>query len=193
MKHYSLYLLLLTILLNCQEKSDGASTSRSVPVIDSLSAAMAKIDLSSLQYIVFLLDTGLYSIFPKNYRPSTLQEEEIKKCEVILIKYIEDYNRKALKRSEGTIKRIKTKYPQIDIDKKQFTINQLASYGRQYLAVLTPESKKIVYLNAFCDPEDDDYWKKDWVCVYDGGNCFFQLKIDLQTNQVIEFRVNGLG
>lgn len=48
----------------------------------------------------------------------------------------------------------------------------------------------VVYGNFFCsDPGMD--WKKEWIFVMDGGDCFFQLQFDIASGAFSELMVNG--
>ncbi len=61
-------------------------------------------------------------------------------------------------------------HPSID-DKP---VGNLSEYGRQYFAV-TKKDRKLIYLNAFCNPSRFDQWKKDMILIKDGGSCYFQV------------------
>ena len=66
---------------------------------------------------------------------------------------------------------------------------QLDTYKRQY-AGLVMNGRKIIYGNFFCsDPGTD--WKKEWIFVMDGGNCFFQLQFDNASGAFSGLMVNG--
>ena len=66
---------------------------------------------------------------------------------------------------------------------------QLDSYKRQY-AGLVIHGRKIIYGNFFCsDPGTD--WKKEWIFVMDGGDCFFQLQFDMADSTFRGLMVNG--
>lgn len=58
------------------------------------------------------------------------------------------------------------------------------------MAALNKKGEKEVWINCFCVDVRRD-WKKQIVEVYDGGNCFFNLKINLNKSQYYELSVNG--
>jgi len=72
-------------------------------------------------------------------------------------------------------------------------------YYKQLMAVINSKSEKEVWVNCFCNSdnkssgEDKSYWKKGIVSVYDGGSCYFHLKINLTTGRVYYFSVNGVA
>ena len=67
----------------------------------------------------------------------------------------------------------------------------LANYKRQYVPFVNSKGEKKVYVNCFCTPHPFDYWKKSLVEVMDGGNCFFQLTLNLSLKQCEELQING--
>lgn len=68
---------------------------------------------------------------------------------------------------------------------------QLDEYNRQYIGIIVDE-KQVIYANYFCDSADMD-WRKDFVFVMDGGDCFFQFKYDVDSAEFFDLQVNGLG
>jgi hypothetical protein len=69
----------------------------------------------------------------------------------------------------------------------------LSKYKRQYIAVYNEYGEKEVYINCFNAKyiEELGYWKTKLVVVRDGGNNFFQLKINLSKKIYYDFFVNG--
>jgi hypothetical protein len=68
---------------------------------------------------------------------------------------------------------------------------RLNEYNRQYIGIILGE-KKIIYANYFCDSIETD-WRKDFVFVLDGGDCFFQFKYDVDTAEFFDLQVNGVA
>ena len=66
---------------------------------------------------------------------------------------------------------------------------QLDTYKRQYAGVIV-NGRKIVYGNFFCTDAGID-WKKNWVFVLDGGDCFFQFQLDVADGTFRGLTVNG--
>ena len=69
----------------------------------------------------------------------------------------------------------------------------LNEYTRQYFGIIE-NSDKVIYINSFCMEEDDSFmegWKTDFIEVEDGGDCFFQIKVNLEKEDCYEFYING--
>lgn len=83
-------------------------------------------------------------------------------------------------------------------DKKKFPGDQLKKdsyvlaidrYKRQYIAVINEKGEKVVWINCYCSNEA--HVSKDVEIVLDGGNCYFNLKVNLTDKKCSEFSVNG--
>jgi hypothetical protein len=68
-------------------------------------------------------------------------------------------------------------------------------YKRQYVPFLNKTGQKKVWINCFCSDLNDEftYWKKSIVIVDDGGSCFFNLLIDLNSKAYSNFEENSGG
>lgn len=66
---------------------------------------------------------------------------------------------------------------------------RLDGYNRQYVGIIL-DDRKIVYANFFCDSVGTD-WRKDFVFVLDGGDCYFQFKYDPVSKEFFDLQVNG--
>ena len=66
---------------------------------------------------------------------------------------------------------------------------QLENYKRQY-AGLTIKGRQVIHGNFFCTDTGLD-WTQEWVLVFDGGDCFFQLQFDMESGSFIDLMVNG--
>jgi hypothetical protein len=71
-------------------------------------------------------------------------------------------------------------------------IKNLNSYKTMFLSSIKKE-KSFCILYAFDSVKHVDFWKTDIVGIMDGGNCCFQAKINLDSEKVIEFRMNGVA
>jgi len=132
-------------------------------------------------------------IFTVDYKVIPLKQSDFLECEKLVKDYINQYNIKGAKRLDSLKRYLRdVKHKNVQLFEDQFFIN-LKKYGRQYIAVKNKENHIIVYLNCFCNPSEFNYRKKDWVFVEDGGNCFFQIKIDLTDKKIIEYSENGVA
>jgi hypothetical protein len=69
-------------------------------------------------------------------------------------------------------------------------VGNLSEYGRQYFGV-TKKDRKLIYLNAFCNPSRFDQWKKGMILVKDGGSCYFHVYFDPARKEFIHLHYNG--
>jgi len=129
-------------------------------------------------------DTTQYRVF-ENSKPTELTNDDLLKIETVLNKCIIDYNPE----QERQFKEINDKHPEYKLDKNNFII-ELERYRRQYVAVINTKGEKEVWINCFCGAGSQN-WKTYLILVEDGGNCFFNLKINLTTGQYYELMVNG--
>jgi len=68
---------------------------------------------------------------------------------------------------------------------------KLRGYKRQYVPFYTREGEKVVWVNCLCDVFGVKRWRKSVVQVNDGGNCYFNLLINLSRGQALGLQVNG--
>jgi hypothetical protein len=143
---------------------------------------------------LYTVDTSVVAILPfditqywvfKDSKPTELSRDDLQNIETIINKCINDYNPD----QEIQFKEINDKHPEYKLDKKNFIID-LTRYKRQYIAVLNSKGEKEVWVNCFCGAGNQN-WKKNLIFVKDGGNCYFNLKINLTTRQYYELMVNG--
>ena len=62
-------------------------------------------------------------------------------------------------------------------------------YKVQFTGLVLPEAAKTVYANYFC--EDFSGWKSSEVDVDDGGDCYFQVRYDVDKKRCFKFSING--
>jgi len=118
--------------------------------------------------IVFAAEEAEKLSFLKNEAPFwTPTFDQIRELELLLLKYLEAH-------------------PPID-DQPVMNFNE---YGRQYMGV-TKNHRRLIYLNAFCDPSSFDERWKELIRVKDGGSCFFQVYFDPVKREFIDLQYNG--
>ena len=66
---------------------------------------------------------------------------------------------------------------------------KLKTYKRQYAGVVI-DGKRCVFANFFCKDHGRE-WKKDEIIVEDGGDCYFQITVDLTLKRCFNLHVNG--
>jgi hypothetical protein len=132
----------------------------------------SKIDCSSVAIIPF--DQQGNWPFDNSYKPTNLTDYEIFQVDSLLVDCALNYNKTL---SED----LKESY---SIDFKKYL------YKRQYVAVINNKGEKEVWVNGLCSTWNSR-WKKELLLVNDGGNCNFNLKINLTTKKCFEVVVNG--
>ncbi len=55
---------------------------------------------------------------------------------------------------------------------------------------LSVTGRQIIYGNYFCDNMGKN-WRQEFVFVFDGGDCFFQVEYDVESGTFIKLWVNG--
>jgi hypothetical protein len=150
----------------------------------------------------FEIDTSRYSIIAwdsfdnwAGFHDATrtiLANNEIQIIEQLLNECIDKYNPS----QQAFFDSLSKANPGADYLIQTFIID-LKMYKRQYVPVINSKGQKEVWVNCFRmdDMDIDDFsdWRNMIVYVSDGGNSFFNLKINLATKTYYDFRVNGLG
>jgi hypothetical protein len=142
------------------------------------------IDTSVIAIIQF--DTTYHWLF-ENARPTELDYAELKQIEKILNECIDEYNPE----QEQRFNEISTKYIDETFRLTDFII-ELDRYKRQYVPVINEKGEKEIWINCFCG-EWEGRDKNQILLVDDGGNCFFNLSINLSTEKYYGFMVNGVA
>jgi len=76
--------------------------------------------------------------------------------------------------------------------RSHYGVMELTKYKFQYIPVITKSGEKQVWVNAFCTSHGID-WSKDIIGVDDGGNCYWNMIINLTKKTYHNFMVNGIG
>lgn len=169
------------MLLNCQQKEQKSTLEEPIEQPPTFS-------LDTSTFKIFEYDSSYYWIFPKNSVNAKLTTEDLIISEQLLNNEIRTFN------EEGQIRKdsLKKKFPNYQFFENQFSIN-LEEYRRQYIVVTAPTGEKLLHINFFCGPDGFEYWKDEYVIVDDGGNCFFQVIINISKKKLVEFYVNGVA
>lgn len=79
----------------------------------------------------------------------------------------------------------------LDIIKKHnYNRKNYDVYVRQYVGVINNEGEKEVWINVFCNDMKDEEWKKGIISVADGGDCAFNLKVNLNKKTYYDLIIN---
>jgi hypothetical protein len=147
-----------------------------------LNSTPLQVDTSVIAVLPF--DTAQYWVF-KDCKPAKLTNGDFLKIENLIRDCIDNYNPV----QERNYNEITAKNPNLKIARNDFIIN-LTKYKRQYIAVTNSKGEKEVWINCFCDSWGKK-WREELIFVLDGGNCYFNLKINLSHGEYYELMVNG--
>ena len=86
------------------------------------------------------------------------------------------------------------------------TKQKVEKYYRQYIPYINENGERIIEINAFCEILENPpnpknginkwtkmNWKKEYVMVEDGGDCYWRIIINLDTKQYKDLMVNGVA
>jgi hypothetical protein len=136
--------------------------------------------MAQSDYVILSSESATREL-PKNAVISSLNETEIVKITQIIEDCVIEYNSGITKsfkeRGEG-------KYA------KMYKIKKLKNYKTQYVPYINDQGEKEVWINGFCNEFNAD-WKSEIVTVMDGGNCYFQIRINLEEGACYEIGTNG--
>ncbi len=142
----------------------------------------------------FQIDYSVFAVLPfdtaqywelKDYKPAELTNADLVDIEKLLRKCIDNYNPEQERQYNET----KTRNRSLKISVTDFIID-LKKYKRQYITVTNNKGEKEVWVHCFCNSGKKN-WRKELIFVLDGGNCYFNLKINLTKGEYYDLMVNG--
>lgn len=143
------------------------------------------LSIDTTKIVVFQYDSTYNWIF-EHCSQAELTNHDFRLSDSILSTCINNYNID----QEKFYAEICNKYPDSKHTKDQFTID-LPQYKRQYVCVTNKQGEKEVWINFFRESslpipfegEIPNRWKTEIIRVHDGGNDYFNVKINLTTKQ----------
>ncbi len=173
MSRFLYFLLLAGCWINCQyTKTKHSQCDRIGKLVDNSKIAI----LSGQSNISWAFE---------NCKQAKLTSQNLEEIEFILTKCIIDYNTEATE----VYKKMNSMASEHELDKKDYLID-LKEYSRQYVAVVNTNGEIEVWINCLCDTSDMD-WRKTVQVIFDGGKCFFNLKVNLNKKEWYALMVNG--
>ena len=161
-------------------------------VLLNLTVVNAQVKLDTSNYTVINNNTMHSTTLEKGYKFADLTEIEISQLEVILTKSIDNYNSTEIKYCDSVNQKITRRnrkiHPHLIVD--------ISKYKMQFIVTISPKGEKTVWANCFCSSANDvafKNWRQDIVIVSDGGQCFFNLDINLTTKEFTTLSVNGVA
>lgn len=135
-----------------------------------------------------VFDTSIIAIFPptdktplKGAKPTALSQDDFLVIDSIINQAVNGYN-----------VRLQKQYTELKKDDELFI--HLRNYKRQYVPVINKQGEKEVWVNCLCYNElPIPDWKTQIVIVFDGGHCYFDIRINLTTKKTTGLSVNGYG
>jgi hypothetical protein len=73
---------------------------------------------------------------------------------------------------------------------KRYKIKNLGTYIVQIVPYLNEQGEKEVWINGFCN-DIGPFWRNQLVLVLDGGNCYFNMRINLTKRTLLSAGTNG--
>lgn len=181
MKNLLICFLGIILLISCKQK-DTKSKSSTISELEP----PRKDKVVTPEYVILKFDSTMNWLF-KDSKPAELNLSEVKEIELILSKCINAYNPKQLKKYE----KINKENLRNNISNTHFIID-LKKYDRQFIPVINKKGEKEVWVNCLCITSSKN-WKKEIFQINDGGNCFFNLKINLSKKKYYNLRVNSIA
>ena len=173
---YTLALLSLFLVSCSQPNSKQAAVTPEKPMDTS-------------KYAVFKFNAVRDSaFFEKGSTPASLSATEIDSIETIIAKRVTEYNNKTAKPFLEELKKESPDFIPINV-----VIEHPEKYLKQFITVTNPKGEKVVWVNCFYN-YDNQYkrnWKNQLVFAQGGGAWYFYVMINLSTNTIIQFNVNG--
>jgi hypothetical protein len=112
--------------------------------------------------------------FDNSFMPTTLTKEDLNSIDSLLVVCVTEYNNS------------------LDKNHKEWSIDlKKNNYRKQIIAVINKKGEKEVWLNCFCHINENSNWRTEILGVDDGGNCYFNFKLNLATKKFYELGVNG--
>jgi hypothetical protein len=175
-RHILITMVCILTLCNCGHRKTDNVNVRTTQVENLVDTSLI---------VILPYDTSLFWIC-KDCNQAELTPQDLDDIETLLKKCIDEYNNG----QEKQFNEIKSKYPERNSDIGNFTID-LIRYKRQYIAAINNKGEKEVWINCFCNTWNKEWKKEQLLIVKDGGNCYFNLKINLSTKKYFELSVNG--
>lgn len=162
----------------------ACSNSRTLKSIQKPTSTIASADTSN--YAIFILDTShsFSSWYLGSNKPSDLNSSELLKIDTILTKSIAEYNQF----QEKQIKDSLAKDPKLKLETDNNTID-LIYYKRQYVPSINTFGEKEVWVNCLCITWPNP-WRTNLIHVSYGGKCYFNITLNLSTNEYYNLSVN---
>ncbi|RXK62677.1 hypothetical protein ESA94_06680 [Lacibacter luteus] len=90
-------------------------------------------------------------------------------------------------------KAIHTIYKDHLLSKRTMWIEEImTSYKKLLIFATDNNAQSFVWINCLCKTQGD-YWRSHIPLIFDGGPCYFNLKLNLTTREYFDFSINSQG
>jgi len=176
MKIIALIILISTFSFHVTEKATE---------VNIVKETQAKFSLDDSDYVILSYNSHLNWIF-KNAKSAELNRQVLNKIEGVLEVAIIENN--AIQKA--SLEKHNKEYPKSKWTETGFEL-KLDGYKRQYLPIINDKGEKEIWINFFCSDFGSDNWKSEIIIVEDGGNCYFNIKVNLTSMTYSELSING--
>src|SRR5690606_17374049 len=173
--------LIFIILISISSCNETKNTTEIEPIENS----QTEFNLFESEYVILPFNQDWYWIF-KDVKPTELTQAELIEIENTLKIAVKENNES----QKINLKKHNEEYPKNKWNETGFEL-KLKGKKRQYIPVINEKGEKEVWVNFFCNDWESDNWKKDLMLVHDGGNCYFNLKVNLKNKTYSELGING--
>lgn len=66
-------------------------------------------------------------------------------------------------------------------------------FNWQYIGNLNDKGEQIIWINSICGCRNRKKIKKETIIVFDGGNCYWNVRVNIDTKKIFHFSVNGIS
>jgi len=172
-----LIFIFLILISSCKEKSKTEKK-------EIAKKPKNQFELDKSNYAILNIEPKNDWIF-KNAKLSKLSQSELIEVEKILKKAVKENN----ENQKQNLKVHNKKYPKNKWTETGYELD-LNKFQRQYWPVINENGEKVIWINFFCS--DNEPISKDNIeMVDDGGNCYFNIKINLTNETYSELSING--
>ena len=122
----------------------------------------------------------------------TMFQDEIQKCKRFTPS--EDDISATESALQSQLKAFNKKLPKINLVGGPDVYKNLKKYSRQYFGFVNERGEKIIFINSIWNEilsKDESELTTEFFQVFDGGNRFWQAKINITTHKLFNFCVNG--
>jgi hypothetical protein len=71
------------------------------------------------------------------------------------------------------------------------SIENYDEFYKQVYGLINKNADKIIFLNCFCNVENNEFWKEHTVSVKGGGKCYFSIKVNMTDHKLFDFWINA--